>query len=429
MRAARRCLAVYLLASLTLPAMAADPLFGADSLTAQRLVDVVLARNPGLEALRAGVAEAASRAEPAGALADPMLAYTVAPQTIGGGERLNQDIQLSQEIPWPGTLELRENIARIEAVTANQDLDDLRLRIIAAVKAAYAEWYYVHRALAINEANRELLIELRNVAETQYAAGRATQQDVIQAEVEHDTLLDEALGLERERHSIQAQINGLLNRAPGAFLPPPGEVAPRASPPSLQALRRIAVKNHPELQRLEAQRQASRLRVGLAEKDFYPDFRFNAGYNSFREDQEQRFSVGASINIPLNRGKYRALKDAAQADALQAQWRLADRRAQLLAELASARAAVAESVAVIELYQDRLVPLAQDNLAAAVADYRAAAGDFLDVITAENRKLMTELTLARARADYVRRVAELERWTGGTTPKEPATYGAGDVNE
>ncbi|MGH8502922.1 MAG: TolC family protein [Gammaproteobacteria bacterium] len=428
MRAAQRFIATYLLASFTLPAMSADTLFGVEPLTAQRLVETVLKRNPGIEALNAAVINAASRVEPAGALDDPMLAYTLAPQTIGDGERLNQDIQLSQEIPWPGTLGLREDIARTEAVAASQDLDDLRLQIIAAVKAAYAEWYYVHRALAINEANRKLLIELRNVAETQYAAGRATQQDVIQAEVEHDRLLDEALRLKRERQSMQAQINGLLDRVPWAFLPPPGEVAPRASPPSLQVLRRIAVGNHPELKRLEAQRQASRLRVGLAEKDFYPDFRFNAGYNSFWEDQEQRFSVGASINIPLNRGKYRALKDAAQANALQAQWRLADRRAQLLAQLAEARAAAAESVAMIELYQGRLVPLAQDNLAAAEADYRAGAGDFLDVITAENRKLMTELTLARARADYVRRVAELERWTGGKG-MEPAIYGEGKVDD
>src|SRR3712207_8419186 len=40
-----------------------------------------------------------------------------------------------------------------------------------------------------------------------------------------------------------------------------------------------------------------------------------------------------------------------------------------------------------------------------------SAGDFQDVITAENRKLMVELQFARAQADYVRRLAELKRWT------------------
>lgn len=427
MRAAQRFIVACLLSSLVFPAMAADPLFGAKPFTSQQLVEAVLARNPSLPALRAAARAVASRVESAGALEDPMLSYNVAPQTIAG-ERLSQAVDLSQEIPWPGTLGLREEAARSEAVAASQELADLRLQIIAAVKAGYAEWYYVHRALAINKANRKLLSELRNVAETQYAVGQATQQDVIQAEVEHDRLLDEALGFERERRSIQAQLNGLLNRVPEAFLPFPGEVTPRASPPSLRVLRRIAVGNHPELKRLEAQRQASHARVGLAEKDFYPDFGLNLGYDSFWDNENQRFSVGASINIPLNRSKYRALKDAAQASALEAQWRLADRRAQLLANLGEARAAVAESVAVIELYQDRLVSLAQDNLNAAVADYRAGAGDFLDVITAENRKLMTELRLARARANYARRIAELERWIGNNE-MEPATYSEGVVDD
>jgi outer membrane protein TolC len=35
------------------------------------------------------------------------------------------------------------------------------------------------------------------------------------------------------------------------------------------------------------------------------------------------------------------------------------------------------------------------------------------VINAEQRKLTAELSLARARADYATRLAELERWAGG----------------
>lgn len=423
MRAAQRFTVACLLTSLIFPAMAADPLFGAGPLTSQQLVEAVLERNPSLEALRAAVMGAANRVAPAAALDDPMVSYTLAPQTISSGDRLSQAVDLSQEIPWPGTLALREDAARSEAEAAGQDLADLRLEIIAAIKAGFAEWYYVHRALAINEANRDLLIELRNVAETQYAAGRATQQDVIQAELEHARLLDEALALQREQRSIQAQLNGLLNRAPGEYLSSPEEVEPPAPPPDLQVLQQTAVETHPELKQAEARLQASRSRVGLAEKDFYPDFGLNVGYDSFWDNEDQRFSVGASINIPLNRSKYRDLLDAAQANAMQAQWRLAERRAQLLAAVGRARAEVAESVDVIALHHNQLEPLAQDNLSAATADYRAGAGDFLDVITAENRKLMIELGLARAQANYVRRLAELERWTGGALP---AGYGSGN---
>jgi outer membrane protein TolC len=67
---------------------------------------------------------------------------------------------------------------------------------------------------------------------------------------------------------------------------------------------------------------------------------------------------------------------------------------------------------VIKVYIRRLVPLAQDNLDAARADYRAGAGPFITVIDAERQQLRTEDGLVRARADYLRRLAELERWVG-----------------
>jgi|GEM_PF-5889531 len=95
-----------------------------------------------------------------------MLSYTLAPQTIGSGERLNQGFDLSQEIPWPGTLALRAAAARSEAEAAGLALTDLRLAIATAATAGFAEWYYVHRAVATNAASRDLLIELRNVTET-----------------------------------------------------------------------------------------------------------------------------------------------------------------------------------------------------------------------------------------------------------------------
>jgi outer membrane protein TolC len=58
--------------------------------------------------------------------------------------------------------------------------------------------------------------------------------------------------------------------------------------------------------------------------------------------------------------------------------------------------------------------LASQYLDAAIADYRSGAGPFLNVITAEQRKLEADLELARAVSDYARRRAELERWVGGS---------------
>ena len=72
-----------------------------------------------------------------------------------------------------------------------------------------------------------------------------------------------------------------------------------------------------------------------------------------------------------------------------------------------------EAQSSVALFRDQLVPLSAEYLEAAIADYQSGSGAFLNVITAEQRALSTELALARARADYARRLAELERWVGG----------------
>lgn len=398
-----------------------DPVAGIESLTAKQLVDWVLQRNPGLEELQAAVTEAASRVLPAASLEDPQLSYAFAPETVNGFDRangssggFNQRIELSQAIPWPGTLALREEQARSEVNAVDQILSDRRLQIIAAIKTGFAEWYYVHRALQINHENQQLLLELRHVAEAQYASGRAAQQDALQAEVEHGELLDQALALKREQRSIQAQLNALINRPAHETLPPPADLSTPSTPPAAEVLQQLALSTHPVLKRLEANLEGSDASIGLAEKKYYPDIKLSAGYNSLWDEDDKRLLFGASINLPFDQDKRDAALDAAKAGKMKVRWQLIDRRNQLLADLDRTYAEVLESKDVIKLYRDKLVPLAEENLAAAEADYRAGAGDFLNVISAENQKLKTELRLERACANYIRRLAELERWTGAS---------------
>jgi outer membrane protein TolC len=171
---------------------------------------------------------------------------------------------------------------------------------------------------------------------------------------------------------------------------------------------------HPELRRLEAELRAGQTRIDLAEKRFYPDIRVMAGYNSLWDETQKQWTIGASINIPFSRDKYQAGLVAARAKAMQTRWQLQDRRNYLLANLEQTRAEVEESVRVIRLYRDKLVPLAEENLSATLADYQAGLGDFLNVITAEDEKLKTELSLEQYYAGYLQRLAALEQWSGAS---------------
>ena len=152
--------------------------------------------------------------------------------------------------------------------------------------------------------------------------------------------------------------------------------------------------------------------MALAGRDFYPDVRLSAGYNSLWNQTEKRLTVGVGINIPLQ-GKRRAAQNEARAGLLRLELEYKGRVSQVLGAVQRAYDRVRESGHVITLYRDRLLPLAEENLAVARTDYEAGGGDFLDLISAEKNLMQTQLQLERARADYHRRLAALARAVGG----------------
>ena len=384
-------------------------------LTAEQLASWVLEVNPGLAAIQEAAEAAAYRIDPAGALDDPVLSYGIAPLTHDASRGVNQRFGVSQKIPWPGTLAAREAVARNDALAVSSEADMLQLLVITQTKAAYAEWHFIHEALNIHHATQALLDELTVATQVRYATGLATKQDALQAEVELNNLKNQELILLRQQVAIQARINALLNRAPDASLPEAEPiVVSRQQLPAFQELQALALTHHPELSQLNARISAGESRITLAEKAFLPDFQVGMGYNSLWDDADKRPILAVSINIPLDRGKRRSILNQARAETRRAEWLLIERRAELLADLAQARAEVIEAQSSVVLYQDKLIPLAEEYLESAIADYQSGAGGFLNVITAEQRKLSTDLAHARARADYVRRLAELERWTGAS---------------
>lgn len=391
------------------------------------LVRAVIASNPGVEALQAAENAAVARIEPAGALDDPRLSTSVTPLIYSGGGEFDRSftLELSQALPWPGKLEDRAETARAESRVAAADIEVLKLKLRELAASAWAEWAFVDQALAINDKHQQLLKELRKTAESQYAAGYGAQQDVLQADVERRLLEKRELELKQQRAELRARINGLLNRDPETALP---EAAQFGTPETLvpyKQLADLARTSHPELVRIEHQIGGDQARVDLAEKAFYPDFRVSAGYNSMWGDPKHRPIVGVSLNLPLDQSRRQAALNAAKAELKQTEWRLIDRRAQLLAELESTRAAVTEARQSYELYRDELLPLARDNLDAAVADYTAGRSDFINIISAERQQLSTALGLVRALADYHRRLATLERAVGQPLVSDLAMTDAG----
>ena len=378
-----------------------------------RFVQVVLDKNRDIKAADAAHRAAVARITSAGALDDPMVSYTAAPETAGTPMGYRQSVEFSQAIPWPGVLSLRAHAATEEAGSAEYQVADTRLRLAAKARAAYADWYYVHKALAINATDITLVQHLKAVARAAYAAGQAPQQDVLRAEVELLRLQNQALELGRRETAVQADLNQLLDAPPDAPVAAPGDLPEPPLAETLATLTGAALAQNPALKGWDKQISASRDRVQLAEDGFLPNFNIVAGDNQLMSPWQMQYTVGVAINIPIG-AKHSGDLDEAHAKLNQSQQHYYAVRDRLLADLSQTYAAVKQLRGTIDLYDKQLVPVARLNLRAAEADYSSGSGDFTKLIEAEQQYLMVELERERARADYFTQFAALDYQSGGT---------------
>ncbi len=390
-----------------------DAFLKRDMLDVDDLVTEVHRRNPSLEALQHLWQATAERPSQVRALDDPMLNYGLAPGTIGSDDLVyGQKLDISQKLPWPGKRGLRADIARSEAEAALTNVDDARRLIEQRTRQTFYHYYYVHRAIEINNTNVELLNDLYRLAEDKYAAGKVSRQDALQAEVEKNHLEHRAITLERQRKVARARINALLSRKPELPIPaPPRSISEPGDHPDITALRTRAVNARPELQGLARRIEGRRASVELARKDYYPDFTVMGTYNSLWQKEEQRGFVGVGINIPLGKDRDAALRERhAELDAESAKLAAAVDRVAL--EVTEAYEEMVESEHVVRLYKSKLIPSADDNLKAARADYEAAKTDILTLLTAEKNQMLVQLALENALAEYHTREANLDAAVG-----------------
>src|SRR2546428_9704777 len=113
---------LVLLAS-ALVVVGAVPARAQDSVVLRSLVAEALARNPTVAKRQAAVRAATLRIRPAGSLPDPMLTVGVVDLVLPHFEFIQSDfteadVELSQEIPWPGSLGARSGVMRAAAAGA-----------------------------------------------------------------------------------------------------------------------------------------------------------------------------------------------------------------------------------------------------------------------------------------------------------------------
>jgi outer membrane protein TolC len=399
-----------------------EPFRGQPELEREPLVRAVLQRNPTLRSARAAWRAALARYPQETSLADPMLGVGLGPRSFAASEvRDAWRADLSQELPFPGKLALRGEVALAEADAAGGEFETSRLELARMASLLYDDYYLATRTLAVEEHHVSLLEELERSATARLESGEAMLQDPVQAAAELAHRRHDRIRYATQLRTTTQQLNLLLHRAPELPLPPPPEdlVAPPL-PPDVgadtepQALVARAVAARPELRAVHARVASGEAALGLAERAYFPDFTVTAGYDAFWQERPLQPSVGLQLNIPLRRERRAAAVEEAEA-------RLERARSEEQAALAEIRFSVTnalerlrEAEHVVLLQESELLPAAREFVEAARIGFETGGGTFQTLIEAERGLRSAELDFEAAKADRSRRVADLVRALGIT---------------
>jgi outer membrane protein TolC len=407
---------------------AAPPVFAQqrDSLL-DALVAEALARSPTLAQRQAAVRAATLRIRPTGTLPDPMLTVGVMDLLLprfefNRSDFTEVDAELSQEIPWPGTLGARSGVMRAAAAGARAEEDAARRELIAAIAMAYYRLGYAVTALETLRQQRDLLEAAVQLSTTRYATGAAPQSDPLQAKLARDRLRSEEFALESELVAALAAVNALRNRAPQdtVMVTPIDPAAVRAAvTPQLpiDSLAAVALARHPRLAKGRAAVDAATRTIQVERLGARPDFTVTLRYGyrpafGGQFNLPDFFSAFIGLRVPIWAGrKQNRLADAARADSTGAAAGLRDAELQLSRDVAEAVARVQASEQRLALLVDGVLPTARGTVESVLRSYQVGRAEFLTLLSVEDARFRAELEAAEVAAHYLTQLVMLRQLT------------------
>lgn len=355
-----------------------------------------LANNPAIKMAEQKAESGKERSSAVSGMPDPMIGYML--QNVGGLNRSTIGIEemsmegfvVTQEIPFPGKLSTRGNAVRKQAAALTENAREMRLKVLSDLRKAYYDYYLASRSMEILEETKGLMKNLQRIAESRYATGQGTQQDVLRAQLEVSMLLDRIAEQEQKKQSKAAEINALAGRDPRGRLGSPADVFPASLSMTEEEMENMALNHSPMLAAKQRMVEQSEFELSMSKREYLPDMtvsaaRFDRG--SFKDV----YQASIEFTIPLYFWNKASGVRAANADLKSARY---DYDAEKLATVARVRdlysmAKTAEHH--LHLYEAGIIPQARLSLQSATSNYQVGKSDFMALLDSENVLLRYQL--------------------------------------
>ncbi len=357
-------------------------------------------------------------------------AFTKQLDTKVGPQR--QKEMMAMQFPFPDTLALKGEIVTADVEIAEREAQIALRDARTAMRESYHTYLFVNDAIAVNRENQQLLQQMIEVAQAKIRAGTAKYNAVIMAQVELSKLADAIITLEEQRETVKTRINTMLSRKAEAPLGPPQPIEDENLVPELSRIYEIALEERQELQQERLRIDRMRTMIELDTRMTNPDASMGYSYFENRMGGDgaaeamgdeggasfmTRRDLDASASARFGQRNAYIQEIRSRVEAMESMLRAMEDRTRAMVKqehfgMTTARRSIA-------LYQQSLLPQAEQSLEAAGSSYRAGETDFLTFLDTQRTLLNFRLEEQRAWREFRTSQARLEQLAGGNLPREP----------
>jgi outer membrane protein TolC len=283
------------------------------------------------------------------------------------------------------------------------------------LKYAYFELFHVQREIQVNAENQQLMKKFTEIARKQYEVGMGQQADILRAQTELSTLINQGVSLVKEKKVMESMINTTLSRPANAPLGYVPEVEYTAPQWTFEQLRPIALENRPELKGMTFNIDMNNAELSGSKREYYPDIMARVMYKNMADTKDDFWSAMVGINVPLafwSSGKYTAKVEENELNVRKAEDDLASMRNMVSFEVQDALVKVQSNYNLVLLYKNTTILQAEQTLQATLSAYQTGKTEFLMVIDAYRMQLMAKLDFHMAVMSYMASQAQLEQAVG-----------------
>jgi outer membrane protein TolC len=312
-------------------------------------------------------------------------------------------VGIRQDFPRGDVLSIKQQQSQYLSRASLSMADDARLKVLRDVRETYLNLFYEVSAYQIVRETRQLFSELVKITESNYAAGRVNQQDVILAGLELARLDDRSTKIKAREESYRVRLSQWIgdvawNDIDSVFPPLP------ALPEEIDL--NDVIPQHPLIRAESAKVNASKQMTEMARQEYKPgwslllDYGYRSGNNPDGTERSDFATAIVSLDVPLFTGNRQDKKVSASEKKISAARYLKDDQLRKLKQMYEKNYHLWQRLQERELlYKNSLLTAARNNTKASLKAYQSGVTEFNTLMRAEITALDVRLEDLRVRVD------------------------------